>query len=158
MSLPPEAHAILRTMRTKLLHDAEGAKTWAVILETGDETMECLKRFATEHGLDSASLKAIGAFERAELAYFDWEQKDYIKIPVTEQTEVAALTGDIVTGTEGSPTVHIHVVLSRRDGSAVAGHLDMGVVRPTLEVVLTETPGHLRKELDPEVGLPLIKI
>jgi uncharacterized protein len=29
-------------------------------------------------------------------------------------------------------------------------------VRPTLEVILTESPAHLRKRLDPESGLALI--
>ena len=30
-------------------------------------------------------------------------------------------------------------------------------VRPTLEVILTESPTHLRKRLDPDSGLALIK-
>ena len=145
-------------MRSKSLRDAAGEQTWAVILETGDEAMECLRKFAAEHGLDSARITAIGAFERADLAWFDWEAKDYVPIPVREQTEVCSFLGDIVEGADGKPTVHVHVVLSRRDGSAGAGHLDSGLVRPTLEVMVTETPGHLRKRMDPEVGLPLIKI
>jgi predicted DNA-binding protein with PD1-like motif len=47
-------------------------------------------------------------------------------------------------------------VLSRRDGSTVAGHLLKGIVRPTLELVVTESPGHLRKRKDPVSGLHLI--
>jgi uncharacterized protein len=31
-------------------------------------------------------------------------------------------------------------------------------VWPTLEVVVTETPAHLRKRFDPDVGLALIAI
>lgn len=31
-------------------------------------------------------------------------------------------------------------------------------VRPTLEVILTESPAHLRKRHDPESGLALIRI
>jgi predicted DNA-binding protein with PD1-like motif len=53
--------------------------------------------------------------------------------------------------------VHVHVVLGRRDGSAMAGHLQEGYVRPTLEIVLTETPGTLRKQMDAASGLPLIR-
>jgi len=48
-------------------------------------------------------------------------------------------------------------VLGRHDGSALAGHLLEGHVRPTLEIVLTESPRHLRKQLDPESGLALIR-
>jgi predicted DNA-binding protein with PD1-like motif len=48
------------------------------------------------------------------------------------------------------------VVVGRRDGSTVGGHLLEGHVWPTLEVVLTESPAHLRKKHDPETGLALI--
>jgi len=36
------------------------------------------------------------------------------------------------------------------------GHLIEGKVRPTLEVILTESPAHLRKRHDLESGLALI--
>ena len=143
-------------MRTRRMHEESGQATWVVVLETGDEVMDCLRKFAADEGLDSASFKAIGAFERAELAFFDWENKEYLPVPVNEQVEVASLVGDIVLDPDGEPTVHAHAVLGRRDGSALAGHLDKGYVRPTLELVLTETPGTLRKQVDPDSGLPLI--
>lgn len=145
-------------MQTRRIARADGFVTFAVILETGDEAMGCLKRFAIENRLDSASFSAIGAFERAVLAFFDWEQKAYLPIPVDEQTEVAALTGDIALGPDGQPVVHVHTVLGRRDGSAVAGHLQKGFVRPTLEIMLTETPGEFRKQVDAESGVPLIRL
>ena len=44
-----------------------------------------------------------------------------------------------------------------RDGSAKAGHLGEARVRPTLEVIVTESPAHLRKVKDAETGLALIK-
>ena len=145
-------------MRTRRMNLIGGQTTWVVVLETGDEAIDCLKRFADEEGLDSANFSAIGAFQRAELAFFDWEQKEYLPIPVNEQVEVASLTGDIVTGPDGEPVVHVHAVLGRRDGSALAGHLLSGVVRPTLELVLTETPGELRKRMDAESGVALISV
>ena len=53
--------------------------------------------------------------------------------------------------------LHIHIVIGTRDGSAKAGHLGEGHVRPTLEVVVTESPTHLRKVRDTETGLALIR-
>ncbi len=143
-------------MQSKLLHDADGQQTYAIILSTGDEVTACLTAFAKEAGLQAASFKAIGAFRRATLAFFDWEAKAYLPIEVDEQVEVASLTGDVAVGPEGQPALHIHAVLGRRDGSAVAGHLETAEVRPTLEVILTESPEYLRKRLDPEIGLALI--
>ena len=67
------------------------------------------------------------------------------------------LIGDIADDPEGKPALHIHIVLGTRDGSAKAGHLGEGHVRPTLEVVVSESPAHLRKVRDTETGLALIR-
>lgn len=145
-------------MQTRRLHEVAGQATWVIVLDPGDEAMACLRRFAAEEGLDAAGFSAIGAFERATLSFFDWETRTYLPIPVNEQVEVASLTGDIALGPDGKPAVHVHAVLGRRDGSALAGHLDAGHVRPTLEIVLTESPGALRKRVDPDTGLALIRV
>ena len=107
--------------------------------------------------MTAAAFTGIGVFSKAVLGYFDWAEKSYRRIPVDEQVEVAALTGDIALGPDDAPAVHAHVVLSRHDGSALAGHLLEARVRPTLEIVLTESPRHLHKQLDPESGLALIR-
>ena len=76
-------------MRSKLVHEGTGQRTFVVVLETGDEVISVLKRFAEEHRLTAAQITAIGAFSDAVIAYFDWEEKNYIRIPVHEQVEVA---------------------------------------------------------------------
>jgi hypothetical protein len=45
------------------------------------------------------------------------------------------------------PQVHAHAVIGKRDGTAHGGHLLQAHVRPTCEVVLTESPEHLKKAL-----------
>ena len=42
--------------------------------------------------------------------------------------------------------------------SALARHLVEAVVRPTLEVVITEAPRHLHRHKDPASGLNLIRL
>jgi len=132
-------------------------RTFAVVFETGDEVMAELTRFAEEQGLDASRFTAIGAFSSAMLGYFDWQKKEYERIPVNEQVEVLALVGDVALD-KGKPKIHAHVVVGLRDGAARGGHLLEAHVRPTLEVVLTESPGYLKRELDHESGLALIKI
>jgi uncharacterized protein len=144
-------------MQHKLLHEASGQRTFVVVLETGEEVVASLQKFATRESVHAASFTAIGALSEAVLLYFDWQKKDYQKIPVREQVEVASLIGDIADDPEGKPSLHIHVVVGTRDGSAKAGHLGEGHVRPTLEVVVTESPAHLRKVRDTETGLALIR-
>jgi predicted DNA-binding protein with PD1-like motif len=138
------------------LLDSNGAKTWAVIFETGDEFASGMQRFAEENRLSASSFTAIGAFRELVLGYFDWEKKDYRKIPIREQVEVLSLIGDIALD-KGKPKVHAHVVVGKSDGTAHGGHILEAHVRPTLEVILTETPKHLEKQYDAESGLALIK-
>jgi len=145
-------------MQTKLIHEAGGKRTFAVILQSADEAMSCLRAFATRERIGGAQVTAIGAFRSAKLAFFDWEAKAYRPHPVEEQVEVASLVGDIAVGPDGTPSVHAHAVLGRRDGTALAGHLLEGHVRPTLEVIVTESPTHLCKVKDPESGLHLIRV
>jgi predicted DNA-binding protein with PD1-like motif len=141
-------------MRAKRLH-ADGQTTWVLVFDTDDEVIGELQRFAREQGLGGSHFSGIGAFRRALLGYFDWKTKDYRRNPVEEQVEVVALTGFITEGADG-PKVHTHVALGRSDGTAYAGHLLEGYVRPTLELEVDESPRHLRRRLDPESGLPLI--
>ena len=131
-------------------------RVYAVIFDTGEDPVAGLARFAENEKLDAASFTAIGAFSETTLGYFDWQKKDYERIEVREQVEVLALTGDIALQ-EGKPRIHAHVVLGRRDGSARGGHLLQAKVRPTLELVLTESPTYLRRQFDPASGLALIR-
>lgn len=144
-------------MIVKQLHAADGQRVFAVILETGEAVMQSLQRFAEAERLTAAQITGIGAFSEAGLRYFDWERKEYLPIPVKEQVEVASLLGDVAVSPEGKPALHVHLVLGRRDGTALAGHLAEARVRPTLELIVTESPAHLRKALDPDSGLALIR-
>ena len=145
-------------MRTKLLHEDDGKRTFAVIMETGDEAMACLAEFATREKIGGAQLTAIGALSSGTLAYFDWQSKKYEPIPVDEQVEVASLIGDIAVSPDGKPSIHAHAVLGKRNGNAMAGHLQKAHVRPTLEVIVTEAPQHLCKAKDEASGLALITL
>ncbi len=144
-------------MKAKLISQGE-PKTYAVIFETGDEVVSELLAFAREQGLGDSHLTAIGAFQDVILGYFDWQKKDYKKIPVREQVEVLSLIGDIALQDNGAPQLHAHVVVGKSDGSAWGGHLIEAHVRPTLEVIVVESPEHLRRKRDPESGLALIRV
>jgi predicted DNA-binding protein with PD1-like motif len=144
-------------MQYKLLHENSGQRTFAVVLSTGDEVLASLKDFVAREKVHTAQLTAIGALSELVLMYFDWEKREYQKLPVKEQVEVASLIGDVAEGPDGAPTLHMHIVVGTRDGSAKAGHLGEARVRPTLEVIVTESPAHLRKVKDVESGLALIK-
>ncbi len=142
-------------MKAVLLHEHDGRRTFAVVLSTGDEALTALTAFAVDQQLRATQFTAIGAFSRLVVAYFDWSTKEYRNIAIDEQVEVLSLVGDI-TLDQGKPKVHAHVVIGKADATAHGGHLVDGQVRPTLEIILTESPAHLRRRFDPVSGLPLI--
>ena len=144
-------------MRSRLIHSEGGEKTFVLVFDTGDEVVSGITTFARENDLDAASITAIGAFSGATLGYFDIVRKEYEKIPVEEQVEVLSLIGDIALN-EGEAELHAHVVFGRGDGTTRGGHLLEAHVRPTLEVVLVESPDHLKKRTDEETGLAVIDV
>lgn len=145
-------------MKSKLVSDRPGAQVHVVILDTGEEAFAVLTKFANRAGIAAASLTAIGAFEKATVGWFDFASKKYRKIEVGEQCEVLSALGDIAVGDDGNASLHVHIVLGLSDGSTRGGHLLAGMVRPTLEVVVTETPSTLRRKKRVDLGIALIEV
>jgi uncharacterized protein len=136
----------------------ESPKTFILIFEIGDELAEGLLQFAKQHKLSAASFKAVGALSAVRLGWFSWESKKYEpSVTLDEQVELLSLIGDVALK-DGEPVVHAHAVIGRKDGTAHGGHLLKAHIRPTCEVVLTESPTHLQKFIDPQSGLALIKL
>lgn len=144
-------------MKSKLIADDQ-VKTFVIIFDPGDEVASGLKKFAQENRLSAASFKAVGAFEKAMLGWFNLETQEYEKIPFNEQIEVLSLIGDVAINEKQEPQVHTHCVIGKRDGTAHGGHLLEAFVRPTLEVVLTENPAYLQKTFRQEFGIALIDL
>jgi predicted DNA-binding protein with PD1-like motif len=104
------------------------------------------------------SFKAIGALSEVELGRFNRETKNYqTAVKLHEQVELLSLIGDIALKV-GEPQVHAHLLIGRQDESAHGGHLLSATVRPTCEIVITESPKRLQKEIDPESGIALIHL
>ena len=131
--------------------------TYAVIFESGDEVASGLASFAEGQHLSASHFTAIGGFQDVTLGYFDWNRKEYRRIPIQEQVEVLSLIGDVALD-RGTPKVHAHVIVGKSDGTAHGGHLLEAHVRPTLEVIVVESSGKMRKSYDPLSKLDLINV
>jgi predicted DNA-binding protein with PD1-like motif len=108
-------------MNSQKIADDAGSETRVVILDSGEEAFATLTRFANETGITSASLTAIGAFEKATIGWFDFDKKTYKKIEVEQQCEVLSAIGDVAIGDDGKASLHVHVVLGLSDGKTRAG-------------------------------------
>ncbi len=140
--------------KVKLVHEGKGERVYAVIFSPGDEVLSGLTDFAMKYRVGNAHFTGIGAVSSALTAYFVLDQKAYHPLPVTEQVEVLSLIGDIASF-EGKPIVHMHMVLGKRDGTTVGGHVFEARVNPTLEVFVTADDTPLGKKNDPS-GLKVI--
>jgi hypothetical protein len=143
-------------MKTKVVQAGPDTVVVAV-LDPGDDAVAALSDLARERRLASSQITAVGAFERAVVGWFDRAEKEYRRIPIDEQCEVLSLVGDIAESADG-PQLHTHAVLGLSDGTTRGGHLLEGLVWPTLEVVIRESPTPLHKTSRPEIGLALIDL
>ena len=144
-------------MRSKLASEDDG-RTFVLILDQGEEAFAAVTAFANAQAINAASVAAIGAFESAEVGWFDLAAKRYRPISVDEQCEVLSLLGDIAQGDDGRASLHLHAVLGLRDGSVRGGHFLGGNVRPTLEVTIVRTAPNLRRKNRADLGIALIDI
>ena len=143
-------------MRVIDLDAADGLRRFAVILEEGEEAMDRLQAFARDRRIGGAQVTAIGAFSEASLAFWDPAAQEYRDRTFDRQAEVVSMLGDIVIDEKGEPACHLHAVLGFEDMALRGGHFRSGRVRPTLEVIVTESPVHLRRRFDPRRGLAVI--
>jgi predicted DNA-binding protein with PD1-like motif len=123
-------------MRTKRI--GEEPRTFVLVLDTGEELLPSLKRFAKEQKLSASSFKAIGALSSVELGWFDWQTKKYkTAVKLEEQIELLSLIGDIALR-DGEPQIHAHVVVGRTCPCRLPA-------RPPLTSTAVSTPARLRR-------------
>jgi predicted DNA-binding protein with PD1-like motif len=109
-----------------------------------------LARIAQAHGFAAACMvSCVGSLSRARLRMPGRAGEDDVFRTFDEPMEIVSLAGTL--GPEG---MHIHIALSRADGSCVGGHLVGGcIVHTTAELVIGELPGiAFRRPIDPATG------
>lgn len=122
-------------------------------LEHGRGWREQVEAAAAELDVDAAFYVGLGAVQDAELYFYDQDEQEYFPVRFEEPFEVASCTGN-VSWLDGERFAHTHVVLSREDGSTVAGHLQEAMVFAG-EVYLRELDASLEREHDPVTDLDL---
>lgn len=126
-------------------------------LAPGEEVMAMLCDFMEHQMIRGAYFVAFGAFERVRLEYFDMQAKEYRHNDIGQQVEVVSLLGNVARGEDGI-IVHMHGIVADDQTRTYSGHLSEGIVRPTLEVFVTQLIGEIRRQKDPESGLELLNL
>jgi predicted DNA-binding protein with PD1-like motif len=152
-------------VRSKLVAESDLGRRYVLVLDRGDELMAEVKAFAERERLRAAEFTGIGAVSSAKLAAFDPDKRGYVDIADPGQTELVSLNGRITLPKDADPAnppaerqLHVHCILSREDGSVIAGHVFELVIRPTCEVFVAESTEHVVRREDPDSGLPVISL
>lgn len=131
---------------------------WLLVFDPGEEVVSTLLAFAKEKSIKAAQIAGLGGFREVTLGYFDIPKKEYIPNDVREQVEVMSLIGNLSQSPEGESKLHAHVVVGKRDYTAHGGHLLKGIVNPTLELMVTESPTAVTRVMHEDIGLALLKL
>lgn len=142
-------------VKSQLLSQNGGVKTYILVFAKNDEVMSGLTEFAQKNNITSAHFTAIGDALSAKVGWYDQSRKMFKVIPITSPSEITSLIGDIAMY-NGKPVVHAHINLAAPDGVVHGGHLLEAYIFPTLEVRLTVEPEAMYKKLYPEAGATVI--
>ena len=161
-------------MRHKLLEHEHGRRKFVLVLDAGEEAVAAIKAFAKQQELQGSTVAGIGAFETCSFGHFNPATKEFTRNDLTLQAEVLALNGNIAgdqlgqndghedddgdgDAEEDGPHLHLHCVVGLKDASTRGGHLIAGIVRPTMELIIEESPAHLKRGMDRRSGLVLLQ-
>jgi predicted DNA-binding protein with PD1-like motif len=107
--------------------EVEGGREFVARLDHGGDWRAQIEAFAADEDVTSAFFFGLGAVQDAEILFYDQSDKEYYPVEFDEPLEMAACMGN-VSDLNGEPFAHTHAVLSRDDGSTVAGHLNTATV------------------------------
>ena len=124
-------------------------------LSHGGDLLEQITDICRKEGIQLGRLEAIGAVQRARLAFYNQQTHQYESLAIDRPLEITKLMGN-VSLKEGHPFVHAHITLADEKGVAYGGHLAPGTLVFACEFVLEALDGPpLERELDEVTGLYL---
>ncbi len=124
--------------------------THALRLTPGTDLRDELERLTKEHALAAGFiLSCVGSLSQARLRMPGAVGDAEVFTTWVEPLEIVSLSGTLC-----SDGLHVHVSLSRRDGSCIGGHLVKGcVINTTAELVIGELSQiEFRRSPDPATG------
>ncbi len=121
-------------------------------IKPGQELLTEINRYCSEHKVFSGiMIGIIGSLKNATVNYIIELPGKYQGVDYQGPLEIVCAQGSVALK-DNSPTIHIHIQLSRQDG-CYGGHLAAATVFSTAEVVLGELDYQIKRHLDSFTGL-----
>lgn len=133
--------------------EVEGKREYVARLEHGRDWRGQIEAFAEDEEIDAAFFMGLGAVSDARILFYDQHEQEYDGIDFDEHFEMTPAIGNI-SWLGDERFAHTHVVLSREDGSTVAGHLDTATTFAG-ELYVREFETTLEREHDETTDLDL---
>jgi len=126
-------------------------------LEKGEELVAQLTQFVSNNSIKAGWVTGLGGAANVRLGYYNLQRKKYVFRHVKNVVELVSLTGNIARH-DGQPALHLHGVVSDRNNKAHGGHIKELIVGGTVEIKIETFDGELTRELDENIGLPLLQL
>ena len=127
-----------------------------VLFHRGDQVMAGLAELCRQEGIEGGTFFGLGAVDRAELAVYDLDAKEYITQVAEGVFEVTNISGTIAMDGD-SPLVHAHMTLSDQEMRAWGGHVMEARVSGVVELHIQQLP-RLDKSRDDYTGLKIFEL
>lgn len=133
----------------------EAGRCWVGRLPFRGDLLLSIEDFARRENIRAARVEVIGAVERAVVAFYDQQAREYITLKFEESLEILSCIGNL-SMREGKPRAHMHITFGSREEQLKGGHLREGTVVFAGEFFVQEIIGpELVREHDEDTGLPL---
>lgn len=128
--------------------------TILLVLEKGEDIVECITNFADDQDLTFTSVSGIGACDDVVLKFFNLTTKQYEEKHITEPLELTSLLGNI----SRLDNAHLHATFGTQSYETFSGHLAKAIVSATAEIILTVTDWDIQRSFNDAVGLNLLDL
>lgn len=142
--------------------EATEGRTFVIRLEDGEIVHDTLEQFARDHGVERASLVAVGGADKGSVLVVGPEEGHVKPVSIMthelyEAHEIVG-TGTIFPDEEGNPVLHMHMACGREENT-VTGCIRRGVkVWLVMEVIMTELIGSgAFRKTEPDNGFKLLE-
>jgi len=124
-------------------------------LEYGSDLLDAITKFCLQNKIKLGRLTAIGAVQKAALAYYEQKTYQYLPHIIDQPLEIVSLLGNISLK-DDKPMVHAHIVLSDKNGRVFAGHVAQGTRVFACEIIIENFSGpDFVRGFDEKTRLPL---
>ncbi|HOT23409.1 MAG TPA: DUF296 domain-containing protein [Thermoleophilia bacterium] len=136
--------------------ESSGGRRFVARLPFGADLLAAIADLADEHRVLVGEVRAVGALQRARLAWYDQVAHVYRERDFDQRLELVSLLGN-VSRRDGATAVHAHAAVAGEDGRCFGGHVVEGCTVFAGEVFLDELTGGepLERAFDDETGLSL---